>query len=229
MIVAEGDRKVAAAILGITYKQLETRIREHQQLRAVWGQAGVNSPAGLPAPREADVMNRRPLDLPPIAPTGVELAEMVSAADKEFHELGLKKMGISEKLLKRIRDLDGLAPSSGSFIAISLEKVSRSYYVQVMELMEMAKDLRDSLMTKGGQPGYIADDKARAYFNKNYIEMVKEAGRAYELFLTGAQVMVEMMIKTKGLEMPNGKKKKHGWEIMPAPEVKRHPMPPPPD
>lgn len=195
----------------------------------------MNDAGGPPPPREAEVMNRSPLELPHTPPNGVELAEMVSAADKAFHELGLKKLGMSDKLITRIRDLDSLAATSGGFIAISLEKLSRSYYAQVLELMELAKELRDRLMAKAGENGYVADDEARAFFNKNYIEMVKEAGRAYELFLQGAQVMVEMMIKTKGLEMPGGRKKKHGWDIVQAnPSAGlssggKPPMPPPPD
>lgn len=165
-------------------------------------------------PRQGEVLNRTPISLPDTPPGAVELAEMVSDADKTFHEAGLKKLGVSDKLIERIRNLDSLAPSSGSFIALSLEKTHRSYYLQLMELMEMAQDLRARLMAKAGEPGYIGDDKARAFFNKNYIEMVKEAGRGFELMLGGAQAFVKMLMDTNG-ENAGGNggatKKKPGW------------------
>lgn len=143
---------------------------------------------------------------------------MVSEADKAFHEAGLKTLGASDNLLKRIRDLDGLAKTSGGFIAISLEKTARSYYVQVMELMETAHQLRQRLMAKKGEEGYVADDEARAFFNKNYLEMVKEAGRAYQLMLMGAEAMVKMLILTKGDDPSGGTKKKPGWRKVTAVE-----------
>lgn len=192
--------------------------------------ADANNADGLSPPRESDVMNRNPLTtLPAGDPESVELAQMVEQCDRELQETGLRELGVSDGLLKRLKGLEKLARSSGHFIAISLETTHRSYYLQVLELMELANDLRKRLIAGPGQTGYIADDEARAFFNKNYIEMVKEAGRAYELMLTGAQAMVKMIVDTKGLEMPNGKKKKPGWEIKSAPKGERPPMPPTPD
>lgn len=160
-------------------------------------------------------MQRQPVALPETAPSAVELAEMVSAADKAFHELGLKKLGASDKLIERIRNLDGLAKTTGGFIAISLEKTSRSYYLQVMELMETAQNLRARLHAKAGEEGYIENDEARAFFNKNYIEMVKEAGRAYELMLSGAEAMVRMMKAATSDDDAPGATKKPRWGRVP--------------
>lgn len=191
----------------------------------------MNNVDGPPVPREGEVMNRNPLmTFPKGDPESVELAQMVEQCDRELQETGLRELGVSEGLLKRLKGLEKLARSSGHFIAISLETTHRSYYLQVLELMELANELRRRLMAKAGETGYIADDETRAFFNKNYIEMVKEAGRAYELMLTGAQAMVKMIVDTKGLEMPNGRKKKHGWEIVDAPKLApKPPLPPPPD
>lgn len=203
---------------------MNERIADNAQLRALWGQAEANSADGMSPPREGETLNRDALALPKNEPEAVELAQMVEKCDRELQEKGLRELGVSEDLLKRLKGLEGLARSSGHFIAISLETTHRSYYLQVLELMELANQLRRKLMAKAGEEGYIGDDEARAFFNKNYIEMVKEAGRAYELMLTGAQAMVKMIVDTKGLEMPGGRKKKHGWDIKDAP--KHEPKPP---
>ena len=225
LTATKGDRAKAADILGITVHGLDKRIYENSQLNAIWGRGELSNPDGPSPPQGTQAMDRKPLDLP-ADPDGVELAQMVAKADRELHEKGLKKLGVSKDMLKRLRGLEGLARSSGHFIAISLETTHRSYYLQVLELMETAYRLRERLMAKAGEVGYIADDEARACLNKNYVEMVKEAGRAYELMLKGAQAMVQMIVDTKGLEMPTGKKKKPGWEIKAAP---KQAMPPPPD
>lgn len=141
---------------------------------------------------------------------------MVSKADKIQHDLGLEKLGFSKETMQRIRDLDGLANSSGQFMAISLEKTQRSYYVQLLELMQLANKLLKRLSVEPGQEGYIADDEARAAFNKNYIEMVKEGGRGFELMLTGTQAMVRMMMDTKGKEGAPGTNKKPAWRKVAA-------------
>ncbi len=219
LTAAGGDRGFAAAALGITRDTLAQRIADHPQLRALWSKAGADDANGAPPPRQGEVLNRKPIDLPDVAPSAVELAEMVSEADKKFHDIGLKKLGASEKLLQRIRDLDGLATTTGGFIAISLEKTSRSYYLQVMELMETAQELRGKLMAKPGEPGHISDDEARAFFNKNYVDMVKEAGRAYELMLTGAEAMVRMMQATREDDAPGGALKKPKWGRVKKAEV----------
>jgi hypothetical protein len=229
MTAAGGDRGLASAALGMTRETLGERINAHAQLRALWSKAGADNADGPPPPRQGEVFNRAPLDLPKDEPMTIELAQMVEQADRDMHEKGLKALGVSENMLTRLKGLEGLARSSGHFIAISLETTHRSYYLQVLELMEVAKGIRDRLMAPPGDTNYIADDEARAFLGKNYVEMVKEAGRAYELMLTGAQAMVKMIVDTKGLELPNGKKKKHGWAIVEAPKAAKAPMPPPPD
>lgn len=211
-------------MLGMTEKAIERRIADNSQLRALY--QSTQSVKGIEAPTQGQVLNRKPDDLPQ-DPTEIELVQLVSETENELHQLGLKKLGLSDKLLKRLKRLDGLASSSGAFIAISLEKTHRSYYVQLLELMEMAEELRVKLMIPRDQPGAVVDDEARAFFNKNYIEMVREAGRGYEMMLTGATAMVKMIGDAKGLDIPGGKKKKAGWGIVDAPKRKGplEPMP----
>ncbi|MBU2072773.1 MAG: hypothetical protein KKA68_21270 [Gammaproteobacteria bacterium] len=224
-----GDNKFharAAAILGISVRAVEFRIANNEQLKAIYGMGQTLEPkTGLSA---GEVMNRKPqggLVQINSDPSTVDLVEIVSDCDRQLHELGLKKMGLSETLINRVRKLDGLAANTGKFLSISLEKLSRSYYVQVLELMEIAQENRRRIMIPEGQPGHLSDAQEVTWANKIYIEQVKEAGRAYELFLHGAQAMVEMMIKVeKSGKAPAGQRAKPGWGIVDAPSS-REPMP----
>lgn len=157
-------------------------------------------------------MNRDPSDLP-AAPRSVELAELVSETDNIILRDGLAKLGVSSKMIERIKNLDGLATSSGKFLSVSLEKTHRMYFLQLVSLMEMGDELRERLMIPAGQEGYIANDEARAFFNKNYIDMVKEAGNGYKQMLEGAQAMVRMMAAMQPTT-PEGRKRKPGFNKM---------------
>ncbi len=165
--------------------------------------------------------------MPEGAGKDMDVLEMVTDAERRLHEMGLRNMGIPEKTLYHIKALRGLASSSGHFIAQSLEITARSYYVQILDLMALAKRTHIQLMLEPGSPGCISDDEARAAFNKNYLEMVKEGGRAFELMLQGATVMVKMITDARGDSEPGGgKKRKPAWAIKAAEKTKE---PPPSD
>jgi hypothetical protein len=174
------------------------RIKDSPQLKALWSK--VDAVDGHKAPTKGEVMNREMSIVPPVDPEGVELAQMVSEADNEILRKGLKKLGVSEKMISRLKTLDGLAKSSGHFLSISLEKTHRLYFLQLLGLNEVADELRGRLLAKAGEPGYVNDDEARACFNRNYAEYVKEAGNGYKLMMEGASAMVRMLQAAKGDE-----------------------------
>lgn len=210
MVAAKGNRQEAAILLAISRTEIDERIKNHKGLSSLWGSDGENDSLEPDVLGRADILDR---DLSERQPNAIELANMVGEAEKLMHEKALKRLGVSDTLIQRIRDLDGLASTSGHFIALSLEKTHRSYYLQSMQLMELAHSLHKRLMSDSKDPDGIADDEIRACFNRNYTDMVREAGRTYELMLTGAQAMVEMMLKMRdsdsGRRRPTGKP---GWD-----------------
>lgn len=160
-------------------------------------------------------MRRSPSDLPLAAAgdSGVELAELVSDQDNKILADGLKRLGMSEALVKKIKDLDRLAESSGKLISVSLQKTHGMYLVQLFHLMEMADDLRERLSKKSTDEGYEAmSSQDRAFLLRCYTEMVKESGNGYEKMLKGAQVMTEMLLGAGG-DNSNAPvvKRKPGW------------------
>lgn len=205
---------------------LRHRIEKNHQLRALYGSTR-SSPTGVVVPTIADAMKRSPnTSVGAPAPETMDLVDMLTDAQRQLHYKGLEKAGLPPEQVKRLRNLEKLAGSTGEFIALALEKLSHNYYFQILKLMALADRTWDDLMLKPEDKGYIADAEARAFFNRNYTDMVKEAGRAYDLFLQGAQAMVEMMMKTQGIGGPKGGKKvKPGWVVHEAPKRVTESMP----
>lgn len=166
-------------------------------------------------------MTRSPSDLPPaappIVPTSATLAEVVSEADNEMLRNGLKKLGVSAETLTKLKDLDGLAQSAGHFLSISLEKTHRMYFLQLVHLMELADSIRIRLNKPKGEEGYVESDEARAFFTKNYTDIVKEVGNGYKNMLNGAEAMVSMLSTARGAPVAN--RKKMGWRKVTAVEA----------
>jgi len=208
----KGDRARTADILGMTTHSVTIRIHADDQLRAMYGDQTKGEPATVTV---AESMSRSPDDMPDVE-TSVDLAAIISEQDNLMLRQGLEKLGVSQKTLTRLKDLDGLAKSSGMFLSVSLEKTHRMYFLQLVHLMEMADELRERLMIKAGEVGYIADDEIRAAYNKNYIEMVKEIGGGYKLTIEGAQAMVRMITAAKGTD-PTGSKKKPAFSKLVSP------------
>lgn len=225
MSVAKGDTVLAARILGIDRKWLRERINTNDKLRALWGHC--TDPGGPPVPTPRDVMGRDPLMLPEVKqPNEIELVDLLSKADYDMHRSRLRKLGLPDSVLERIKELEKLAPSTGHMIALSLEIGHRDYHVTGLQLTAMLDGLWRRLMAKKGDPDHIADSEERAFLMKVYIDGVKERGNFFKIMLTAGEAMVKMMDGVAHVgEGPATKKKKPGWDIK---TVAKTPMSPPP-
>lgn len=221
-----GNRALAAEVLGIAQHDLSARIRKNPELKALWSNS--RSVHGNPAPeaKTVEVMNRRPKQMSDLTPESVELAQMVSESDNELLRKGLKKLGVSDKMVERLKTLDGLARSSGHFLSISLEKTHRLYFLQLIGLNEVADELRARLLAKPDEPGWVAGDEERAFLNRNYSEMVKEAGNGYKIMMEGAANMVRMLAAAKGNDDPTGPTGKPKWGRVNEPKAVDPTQPP---
>lgn len=175
------------------------------------------------APTNGDAMHRRPGDLPAMpgmSQQDVELALAISDADNRILREGLAAMGVGERTLKKLKGLEGLASSSGKFVAVALEKTHRMYFLQIIGNFELADDLRERFLTpkpdKDDASKFIdpiASDEIRAMYYRNYTEMVKEGGRGYKLIMEGTEALVRMIMAAKGAGDPKAKgPKKAGWQ-----------------
>lgn len=186
---------VAAEALQVSDEVLRNIIDRDPQLRAAYGSTGkTNGPSSMPkAPTHAEIMERDPDDLPdrsiPGEGTSVELIQLVSAAERELHVKGLKALEVNEKTIEKIRRLDGLASSTGAFIAMGLENTHRLYYLSICELKTVADQIKERYL----DPEHAVSDEDRPYYYRNYIDAVKEFGRAYDSFLNGAAILLKLV------------------------------------
>lgn len=169
-------------------------------------------------------MGRTASDAPSsLGKSTVNLTTIVDEEDARMLLEGLRAIGLPEKDLKRIKDLSALAKSNGHFIASSLQTTHRSYFVQVMELTTVARNLKERYLDdveeedkdNPGSKKMIRNnrcsDEERAYFYKCYTEMVKEAGRAYEIMMNGAQAMIRMLQAAGGNDDDDQANAKPAW------------------
>ena len=204
---------VAAQALGVSEDQCRGLIDRDSELRAAYGTTGVNGkmPAAAPrAPEQAEILDREEDDLPtralPGEKTTVELFQLVDAAEKEMHMKGLQAIGVNEGTLKKLRRLDGLASSTAAFIATGLENTHRLYYLAVIDLKTVADGIKERYLDLGADGNPQVGPDLLPYYYRNYIDAVKEFGRAYDLFLQGAAIILKIVGQNKDDE-PGGKKK----------------------
>lgn len=124
----------------------------------------------------------------------VELMELVTQAERDLHMKGLQAIGVNEETLKKLRQLDGLASSTAAFIAMGLEKTHRLYYLAVCDLKTVADQIKERYLD---DPAAV-DDEQRPFYYRNYIDAVKEFGRAYDLFIQGAAVILRIVGDANG-------------------------------
>lgn len=164
-----------------------------------------------PTDREAALRNDSDIPVPPMSQKDVDLALAIDDADNAILHKGLAKMGMNGKTLDKLRALDGLATSSGKFVALALEKTHRMYFMQLVGLFEIADEVRERYLTQhkdeaGKLYDPVANDEVRAMYYRNYTEMVKEGGRGYKQVMDGTEALVRMIMSSKST---NGKPVKH--------------------
>lgn len=193
----------------------DSTVRSHidhtPELSVLYGTVGAHAKAAEPRqPTQAEIIERDPEDIPPHATGGkrsVELIQMVSDAERELHLKGLEMIGVNEKTLEKLRRLDGLASSTAAFMAIGLEKTHRLYYLAIVDLKTVADQIKERYLD---DPEAVSDTD-RPFYYRNYIESVKEFGRAYDLFVQGAGAILRM-VGAMDKDKPDPKRVKPEWQ-----------------
>lgn len=184
--------------------------------------------APIVAPSATELMDRDPDTQPSAipAPDAVNLALGIGEQDAKILLKGLKELGLSDATLGRLRKLDDLAQSNGHFLSVSLQTTHRMYFVQLVEMMEMAQKMKtdfiDFEQEDPKNPGTKLtrlSHEERAWFYKCYTEMVKEAGKGYVTMMEGTKAMV-MMLKAASGDGDKPANAKPKWHTRQAPKKK---------
>ncbi len=175
-------------------------IDKDPELRAAYGTTGKAIPARAPrAAGTPEIMERDEDDLPSSVPSeqnSTELLELVSKAENELHMKSLIALGVEAKTVDKLRKLDGMASSTGAFIAIGLQKTHRLYYLAVVDLKTVADQIKERYL----DPPDAVTDMERPFYYRNYIDAVKEFGRAYDSFIQGAAMILKIVNQNAGEE-----------------------------
>lgn len=209
--------RVVAEGLGVHDSTIRGVIEKTPELRAAYGTTGKLYPAAAPrAPLQTEIVDREPDDIPDSAQPGkggIELLELVSKAENDLHIKSLKALGVHEATIDKLRKLEDLGSSTGAFIATGLQKTHRLYYLAVVDLKTVADQIKERYL----DDAEAVSDELRPFYYRNYIDAVKEFGRAYDLFIQGAAVILKISAGGSGGEDGPKPKAKLGFTGRSAP------------
>ncbi len=195
-------------------------ISKDAQLKALYG--GTCTEYDLPRPGLHESTTRTAKDIPAqeeidakaMIPEDVELTDVITTEDSAHFRKGLKNMGVSERMLKKIKNLDGLAKSGGQFLAASLKMTHGLYVFQLTKLDEQIDGILDDLNNDRIEtdPKKKMSHEDRSYLLNCYATLVQESARGYRLNLQGTKAMVDMIRAAR--EKTGGQtNKKPGWGL----------------
>lgn len=190
-VLAEVDGNVPAAaeVMGVSTTTVDYHISHDPRLKAIYA-----APKELADVQvgEVEAMTRGRSDAPPaFAPSKQEgdavLAEVVQIQDEELIIQGLKKVGISDEMLEKLRNISALGPTAGRFMASSLALTHKLMVVQTIELKQEADYIREH---------YLRDEnlsaEERSYWQKCYNEIADLIGKGFDRTLAGTQALIAM-------------------------------------
>lgn len=207
-------------------------IANDTQLSALWRHDGVNGMgAEIPVPTATDAMTRKPSDLPDGTISDVNLADILDRTDRLIYQRGLKKMGVSEAILAKIKSFNGMELSGGQFLAASFQLSHQLYFLQILKLDEridaLIKTLEDD--EKETDPKKKMSHFDRVFYFKAYAGLISESARGYRLHQSGTESMVNMLRSGTPDPRTGGGRKKPGWGASQRPPIDIPPAQPPPD
>lgn len=183
---AEGDRRLVALACGITEDHLSRIISSRTELSSIWG-----TPIEIKLSKT--IGQRETPEVEGLGPD--EVTRQFFEADRELMANGLSKLGLKPSTIQKLRDLEGLAEGSGKFLSMSVQTMHQMFFGQMMHLFERAEHIRETFLMKEDLPV-----KERMYWNRLYMDMVREIGKGYKLTFDGARALTEMLLA--GLPAP---------------------------
>lgn len=209
----KGNIPTTAEVLGVSMTTVEHHIANDPRLKSLYA-----SPKGLAEVQVGAVesMTRGRSDAPAaFAPTALEgdavLAEVVQIQDEELMIQGLKKVGISDAMLEKLRNISALGPTAGRFMASSLALTHKLMVVQTIELKEEADYIREH---------YLRDQslsaEERSYWQKCFNEIADLIGKGFDRTLAGTQALVAMQRGAKGRPAKPGPQPLNTKPVLPA-------------
>ena len=181
LLATKGDLNLTAEVVGISKLAIEARIGRNSRIAAA---AGVELPV-----TGTEVETRTPLlSIDDRRVGDAVVADVVAVQEADLIRDGLKKAGIKDSTLEKLKTLSGLNVSGGRFLVASLDLAHRMTVYQSVALMEQAEYIKDH---------YLQNDKLtqeeRYNWQRAYNEIAELIGKTFDRTLAGTQAMVAMM------------------------------------
>lgn len=208
-----------AKVLDQDRKTTKDRFHNIPELMALYSDRLLNS--DLPAaPTEATTMLRNPSQVPALIPAQ-DLGQMVKVTEKLLGG-GLKKLGVPEATIKKLRDLSGLRIDAGAMLAVSLQDTHQLYYLQLLTLQARADEIKKRYLSEE-DPDCVQDlpPMERMFWQRAHTEIVEQLGKGYDRMMAGTQAMVAMMKGGKDKNAPASEQSEAGWTAQVPKSVSR--------
>lgn len=177
-----------AGAIGTTKRNVLARIKQTPELNALYpGATETDMPV---APSESATMLRTPAQLP-VAVAAADLGQMVQATEKLLARGGLKKLGVPEATIAKLRDLRGLNIDFGAFLAVSLQDTHQLYYLRLMKLDAMLDEIDKRYLAINATEQGITIDQ-RMTWQRTYNEGVAMFAQGWRNMMAGTEAMVAM-------------------------------------
>lgn len=223
----EGNVRQVAAVLNADPAHVKARIDRIPELKAYqlnnqkkdWPCEAVIPPP----PTEAETLLRTPNQIVPTI-ASVDLGQMVAVTEKLLGG-GLKKLGVPEATITKLRNLSSLRIDAGAMLAVSLQDTHQLYFLQLLALQARADEIKrlylseDEEVDEAGKPMQRVEPMTRMFWQRAHTEIVEQLGKGYDRMMAGTQAMVAMMrAKGKGPQAP---KSEAGWGVQVPKSVTR--------
>lgn len=179
---AGGSRVKAAKLLGVSVEAIRAKISRTKILREIYSNTlDIDDEA---TPGKNDIINRSKKDLQFVdeidSQRKAEIVEMYEKSSSDLDDANLRELDISEKLIRRIRTLDKLAPTAGHFIAMGLEKTHKLLYAQLLDMHEISQNLAEKI-----KAGSYSDAESMYFAHRAYSELVKQGISGFKTMMEG--------------------------------------------
>ena len=180
LVAADGNVTLAAQAVGLSPITVNSRIESSSRIAAA---AGKTIPMS-----ETEIETRKPMLVGRDREVGdAVLADVVAAQEADLIRDGLRKAGIKQATLEKLRTLSGLNMSGGRFLVASLDLAHRMTVHQSVSLFEEAEHIKNT---------YLHNDELtheeRYNWQRAYNEIAELIGKTFDRTLAGTQAMVAM-------------------------------------
>lgn len=158
---------------------VQARVQSNRQLRAIWIQKELKPMALM------DTLARPPS---PVVMTNSQLADALMRQNREIMRNGLRKAGIKDSTLEKLKIFEEFAPNAGEYLIASMDLSHRMMMFSTVKLQERALAIEEDYLDNA-----TLDEEIKLQWQQAYNEIVDLIGKNFERTLAATQAMAKMM------------------------------------